>query len=414
MQPGETAVGTPVGRILGVLLSAVLLGKAICGGVLLSSAGMVSGRSSFTAAAAPERNVSAGPRMCVCVNNTLTRMDPLGRLGGRGFLTSHRFCKRCWSAVDMASFRSRLGQGSMLIPLTVWLLATPLILLVLVPFLGNWPALQARAPSMAVQALGADVVVCLLMGAFCLDWGTFKSLCINGHAFDEKYQVEVPFADTLYFDVCAYSSVEERMTGSVGAVIALDLVAMTVIFYMRSTRLLHKPESRRTKGFLTRLGELTESARAVGAFDTMARRAMEVRRRDPVAPSLMGQRQADWGVGLSLLNFDGKPRKDRRDAEQHRSGLAGRSARGAQSSRAKQAPARQNRGRTAKERGANELFTYALNIAHTRGPVDYESDEEESLAGLEEAAMPELFHPPMARMRRARSGRRRQTGRQFR
>lgn len=420
-------VGTPVTCCLGVLLLALVAAKAICGAILLTSSSSVKQRSGFadTVHDPSRRNNTLNPRMCVCDSQLSQKMDPLGRMGLRGSLTSERFCRQCWSANQVAGFRRKLARGSSLIPWAVWLLASPLLLLVFMPHLANWPKLQALTPRITTFALCTDVVLCALMGAFSLDWGAFKNLCINGHAFDEHYHVEVAFVDSLYFDVCAYSAVEERMLTSIGVVMVLDIIVIVIICYMRSSGLLHKPQSRQAHELLGRITALTDSSKA---FDTRRKNA-------EVPPELLGQpqqgQQGNWGIGLSLMNFDFAHRRKRRDERRlngghlplgkyghprggsvdpapaekapRRSGKRNpthpwrkekEARKRSQSPQPKGEASKHSKEKGPKGKPVNEFFAYARVIARSRGSHGG-SDSEDSLDNLEPDKLLELFHPPV-------------------
>lgn len=311
-----------VGRCLRITLCMLVIMKLASAGLLLRTSVVVSDRQSF--AQSPLDNTTLPhPRLCICGNRLAGQVDPLGRLGLRGGMTTEKICRRCYTAADMNIFRWRLLKGSGWFPLAAAFLSAPLILVAAMSQLKCWPTLQGLALMVAIYASGIDLFLCALMLLFSVDWGVFKSLCTVGHAFDDVYHVEVGLAEELYLDICGYSAAEHTITLAVFGILLVDLLALAALTYV-----MQEFGSFRGRKLLKWLASLAESADPVHAFDSrrgVFRQNKADRRKVPGA-SILGQpreggRIRDFGVRLSLWG-DGQSRhsrrteEDRRDAEE--------------------------------------------------------------------------------------------------
>lgn len=216
---------------------------------------------------------AAPGRLCVCKGD----VDPMSRMGKRGAMLTDEFCEACYTLDQVVRFREHLVLSCDVIPWVLAFLSTSLPLLAFAPLLGRWRWVLEKVYSTARYASGISISVCLLVLAFGTDWNVFKSLCMSGHGFDQKYRVEVFLSDDHYFELCAYGKREDRIVTLLTVVIVLDVATLVTVWYMTSLREEHVRLAKGRKMF-ERLRILGRSANPIRVFDSRSAEASAMRR----------------------------------------------------------------------------------------------------------------------------------------
>mmetsp|Transcript_119546 Transcript_119546/g.381448 ORF Transcript_119546/g.381448 Transcript_119546/m.381448 type:complete len:774 (+) Transcript_119546:64-2385(+) len=307
---GEVNIDAGTRAVLGGLGAA----KAVCGFSIMGAGGAIRGRSTFTF------TNTSDLRLCVCDEP----MDPLGRAGVRGALLTDKLCEACYTGTEMLDFRHRLALGSTHFPWLIEAFALPLFLLAATKLLQRCGIVLKKGPRIASYATFLSLFTTVLMLVMGVDWGVFRNLCVKGHAFHERLRVELPVSDATYFDICMYSTQEQKVTVAIVATGILDLLVVATLTYIASMRE-HEEHGWRGQEFLTRIRVLAKNANPVRAFDL--RRGLTMSRKFAI-PGLLGRpsgasddegraiaaeasargraRGGSFGVGLSLGHFPGR------------------------------------------------------------------------------------------------------------
>lgn len=182
-------------------------------------------------------------RWCVCPESTNRRT--------KGFMTSDSLCFECYSGNELISRRTRLMSTSIVSAYALGLLA---VLPLIVAFVYRWcPKLLITVITVASYC-GSVGLAAFTFALFCaVGWGIFSSLCVLGHAFQEKYMIEIKsYPDHFYLDLCTYGHLEQQLIGYLVCGMVLNAVTIAMLQLLqvhRRTELKQQREDEIIEGF---------------------------------------------------------------------------------------------------------------------------------------------------------------------